>query len=98
MYENIDISETIIDENEKDFQKRKMIERLREKFDSEGNMSDADVLLKFRETLEEPGFSGLRRAESKERLRGSPKPMHNTPIAPFEEPDHDEDYGSNLTY
>ena len=37
MYDTIDISETIIDENEKDFQKRKMIERLREKFDPEKN-------------------------------------------------------------
>ena len=95
MYDNMDISETIIDENEKDFQKRKMIERLREKFDPEGNMSDDEILLEFRKTLEEPGFPGLSRPESKERLRGSPRPMPYPPISPFEEPDPDEDYGSN---
>jgi hypothetical protein len=95
MYENIDISETIIDENEKDFQKRKMIERLREKFDPEGNMSDDEILLEFRKTLEEPGFPALRRPESKDRLRGSPRPMPYPPISPFEEPDPDEEYRSN---
>jgi len=95
MYDTMDISETIIDENEKDFQKRKMIERLREKFDPEGNMSDDEILLEFRKTLEEPGFPGLSRAEPKDRLRGSPRPMPYPPISPFEEPDPDEDYGSN---
>lgn len=95
MYDTIDISETIIDENEKDFQKRKMIERLREKFDPEGNMSDDEILLEFRKTLEEPGFPALRRPEPKDRLRGSPRPMPYPPISPFEEPDPDEDYGSN---
>lgn len=90
MYENIDISETIIDENEKDFQKRKMIERLKEKFDPEKKMSDADVLLKFRETLEEPGF-GNREETIRKYRESNPYP----PISPFEEPDPDEDYGSN---
>lgn len=90
MYDTIDISETIIDENEKDFQKRKMIERLREKFDPEKKMSDADVLLKFRKTLEEPGF-GNREETIRKYRESNPYP----PISPFEEPDPDEDYGSN---
>ena len=90
MYDTMDISETIIDENEKDFQKRKMIERLREKFDPEKNMSDADVLLMFRKTLEEPGF-GNREETIRKYRESNPYP----PISPFEEPDPDEDYGSN---
>ena len=53
-------------------------------------MSDDEILLMFRKTLEEPGF-GNREETIRKYRESNPYP----PISPFEEPDPDEEYRSN---